>query len=78
MRIATSYDNCTTEIEHYKKALEDGEYDQIKATQNALEASVLAGELAKSYNLDAKAIERYADSLEASGNYQTANIKSLT
>lgn len=75
--LASQYENCKDENQRFQKALSSGNKKQVEAARGALEASVRAGELAKQYNLDAEAIERYADELKASGKYSNATDKAL-
>ena len=58
--LAESYSNCTVEIEKYKIALAGADEAQIASAEDALNASILIGEAAGKYGLDAEVLETQA------------------
>ena len=78
LRLGENFSNTESEIGRYQQALASGNQESILAAQSQLEAAIQAGEMAEKYGLSAEHIERYAEELEASGEYQNANKKSLT
>ena len=84
MRVATAYNSCADEMDRYHRILRESKEensniteDQIAQAQTELEVAIAAGEMAEAYNLNADAIERYADELQSSGKYSKANQKAL-
>lgn len=61
--LGEQYDNCTNEIEEYNEACLKGDEAQIKLAEGALKSSIMAGEAAKQYKLDADNIEVQAKQL---------------
>ena len=83
-RVASAYSNCADEMTRYQAILRQSKEenssiteDQIAQAQANLEASIAVGELAEAHDLNAEAIERYADELASSGKYSKANQKAL-
>lgn len=60
MELASSYDNCTKEIEEYKTALAGADEAQIASAEDALNAAILIGEASSKYGLDSEALETQA------------------
>lgn len=58
MRLAEGYENCAEEVKKYQSALANG--TDIKEAEEALETSIMIGEAAEKYGLEAKAVERQA------------------
>ena len=57
INLASQYENCATEISAYQNAVLGGDAATIEAAQSTLRASIMAGEAAKNYGLNADAIE---------------------
>ena len=83
-RVASAYSNCADEMTRYQTILRQSKEenssiteDQIAQAQANLEASIAVGELAEAHDLNAEAIERYADELASSEKYSKANQKAL-
>ena len=83
-KVAEQYDNTTFELGRYSEALEEAKRNGDEASQTALKeaeanlrAATAAGELAKKYSLTATDIERYADQLKLSGEYEDASRRQL-
>ncbi len=78
LSLASAYENCADEASAYDQALKNLSQStdaldsverkrlegQVAATEENLLASIYAGELAKQYSLDAKAIESYAERIQ--------------
>lgn len=77
INLANQYDNCSSELERYKKALEDGNEKQQEAAEQALKLSIRSGELGKKYDIAAEDIENYAKQLKSSGKYEEASDEAL-
>jgi hypothetical protein len=60
MELASSYDNCTKEIEEYKIALAGADEAQIASAEDALNAAILIGEASSKYGLDSEVLETQA------------------
>lgn len=63
MKMAAQYENTSNEIEKYNNALLYGTDQQIQSAEADLRAATELGEAAEKYNLDAKNLEHYANSL---------------
>ena len=55
--LASSYDNCTKEMERYQVALANGNKEELYAAECALKASIRIGEAAEAYDLSAESLE---------------------
>ena len=65
MNLASQYENCTAEVEKYQIAMRSGNIEALKAAEDQLRASILLGEAAKKYGLDANVLESQARSVQA-------------
>ena len=65
MNLASQYENCTAEVEKYQIAMHSGNIEALKAAEDQLRASILLGEAAKKYGLDANVLESQARSIQA-------------
>lgn len=55
--LASSYENCTKEMERYQLALANGNEQELYAAECALKASIRIGEAAEAYDLSAESLE---------------------
>lgn len=65
MNLASKYDNCTTEIENYQKALQGSSEEAMKAAEDQLRAAITIGEASEKYGLDANTVELQAKALQS-------------
>ena len=65
MNLASQYENCTAEVEKYQIAMHSGNIEALKVAEDQLRASILLGEAAKKYGLDANVLESQARSIQA-------------
>lgn len=65
INLGSQYDNCTTEIENYQKALQGSSEDAMKAAEDQLRAAITIGEASEKYGLDANTVEIQAKALQS-------------
>lgn len=65
MNMASQYKNCTAEVEKYQIAMRSGNTEALKAAEDQLRASILLGEAAEKYGLDANVLESQTRSIQA-------------
>jgi hypothetical protein len=58
--LGANYTNCADDIAKFNSAVAEGDKKTIEVAANNLELSVLAGEAAAAYNLNADALHAYA------------------
>ena len=89
--LASKYETCANESARFNMALRDMESalasgDQtlinnaesvLENAQNTLEASIMAGEMAEKYNINAEAIERYAEEIQNANTEMQYSDKAL-
>lgn len=75
MNLASQYENCTAEVEKYQVAMRSGNIETLKATEDQLRASILLGEAAEKYGLDANVLESQARSIQALNNDMELNAE---
>ena len=61
--LASQYENCTKELEEYLFAVSQGNETAIKKAEGLLRASIMIGEAAEEFDLDANALEVQAKQL---------------
>lgn len=65
INLGSQYDNCTTEIENYQKALQGSSEEAMKAAEDQLRAAITIGEASEKYGLDANTVEIQAKALQS-------------
>lgn len=75
MNMASQYKNCTAEVEKYQIAMRSGNTEALKAAEDQLRASILLGEAAEKYGLDANILESQARSIQALNNDMELNAE---
>lgn len=75
MNLASKYENCTAEVEKYQTAMRSGNTEALKAAEDQLRASILLGEAAEKYGLDANILESQARSIQALNNDMELNAE---
>lgn len=65
INLGSQYDNCTTEIENYQKALQGSSEEAMKAAEEQLRAAITIGEASEKYGLDANTVELQAKALQS-------------
>lgn len=75
MNMASQYKNCTAEVEKYQIAMRSGNTEARKAAEDQLRASILLGEAAEKYGLDANVLESQARSIQALNNDMELNAE---
>ena len=75
MNLASQYENCTAEVEKYQIAMHSGNIEALKAAEDQLRASILLGEAAEKYGLDANVLESQARSIQALNNDMELNAE---
>lgn len=60
INLASQYDNCSQEIHAYQNALLSSSEEVVKAAENNLRASIMIGEAAQKYGLEADVLEEQA------------------
>lgn len=75
MNLASKYENCTAEVEKYQIAMRSGNTEALKAAEDQLRASILLGEAAEKYGLDANILESQARSIQALNNDMELNAE---
>lgn len=65
MNLASQYENCTAEVEKYQTAMRSGNIEALKVAEDQLRASILLGEAAEKYGLNANVLESQARSIQA-------------
>lgn len=75
MNLASQYENCTAEVEKYQTAMRSGNTEALKVAENQLRASILLGEAAEKYGLNANVLESQARSIQALNNDMELNAE---
>lgn len=75
MNLASQYENCTAEVEKYQAAMRSGNTEALKVAEDQLRASILLGEAAEKYGLDANVLESQARSIQALNNDMELNAE---
>lgn len=75
INLASQYENCTAEVEKYQIAMRSGNTEALKAAEDQLRASILLGEAAEKYGLDANILESQARSIQALNNDMELNAE---
>lgn len=75
MNLASKYENCTAEVEKYQIAMRSGNTEALKVAEDQLRASILLGEAAEKYGLDANVLESQARSIQALNNDMELNAE---
>lgn len=75
MNMASQYKNCTAEVEKYQTAMRSGNTEALKVAEDQLRASILLGEAAEKYGLDANVLESQARSIQALNNDMELNAE---
>lgn len=75
MNLASQYENCTAEVEKYQTAMRSGNTEALKVAEDQLRASILLGEGAEKYGLDANVLESQARSIQALNNDMELNAE---
>lgn len=75
MNLASQYENCTAEVEKYQAAMRSGNTEALKIAEDQLRASILLGEAAEKYGLDANVLESQARSIQALNNDMELNAE---
>lgn len=75
MNLASQYENCTAEVEKYQAAMRSGNTEALKVAEDQLRASILLGEAAEKYGLDANVLESQARSIQALNNDMKLNAE---
>lgn len=75
MNLASQYENCTAEVEKYQTAMRSGNTEALKVAEDQLRASILLGEAAEKYGLDANVLESQARSIQALNNDMELNAE---
>ena len=78
INLASQYENCTTEISAYQNAVLGGDAATIKAAESTLRASIMAGEAAENYGLNADAIEFQAAQYQELYAEQNLSVEAAT
>lgn len=65
INLGSQYDNCTTEIENYQKALQGSSEEAMKAAEDQLRTAITIGEASEKYGLDANTVELQAKALQS-------------
>lgn len=65
INLGSQYDNCTTEIENYQKALQGSSKEAMKAAEDQLRTAITIGEASEKYGLDANTVELQAKALQS-------------
>ena len=73
--IAEGYENCTDELQAYRRALAKGTPEEAEFAQEALEASIRAGELAETCDSTGEDLEYLADQIKNSGKVAKTTAK---
>ena len=75
MNLASQYENCTAEVEKYQTAMRSSNTEALKVAEDQLRASILLGEGAEKYGLDANVLESQARSIQALNNDMELNAE---
>lgn len=75
MNLASQYENCTAEVEKYQTAMRSGNTEALKVAEDQLRASILLGEAAEKYDLNANVLESQARSIQALNNDMELNAE---
>lgn len=75
MNLASQYENCTAEVEKYQTAMRSGNTEVLKVAEDQLRASILLGEAAEKYGLNANVLESQARSIQALNNDMELNAE---
>lgn len=75
MNLASQYENCTAEVEKYQTAMRSGNTEALKVAEDQLRASILLGEAAEKYGLNANVLESQARSIQALNNDMELNAE---
>lgn len=75
INLASQYENCTAEVEKYQAAMRSGNTEALKVAEDQLRASILLGEAAEKYGLDANVLESQARSIQALNNDMELNAE---
>ena len=75
MNLASKYENCTAEVEKYQTAMRSGNTEALKVAEDQLRASILLGEAAEKYGLNANVLESQARSIQALNNDMELNAE---
>lgn len=75
MNLASQYENCTAEVEKYQAAMRSGNTETLKVAEDQLRASILLGEAAEKYGLNANVLESQARSIQALNNDMELNAE---
>lgn len=75
MNLASQYENCTAEVEKYQAAMRSGNTEALKVAEDQLRASILLGEAAEKYGLNANVLESQARSIQALNNDMELNAE---
>lgn len=75
MNLASQYENCTAEVEKYQTAMRSGNTEALKVAEDQLRASILLGEAAEKYGLDANVLESQVRSIQALNNDMELNAE---
>lgn len=75
MNLASQYENCTAEVEKYQTAMRSDNTEALKVAEDQLRASILLGEAAEKYGLNANVLESQARSIQALNNDMELNAE---
>lgn len=75
INLASQYENCTAEVEKYQAAMRSGNTEALKVAEDQLRASILLGEAAEKYGLNANVLESQARSIQALNNDMELNAE---
>lgn len=75
MNLASQYENCTAEVEKYQTAMRSGNTEALKVAEDQLRVSILLGEAAEKYGLNANVLESQARSIQALNNDMELNAE---
>ena len=75
INLASQYENCTAEVEKYQTAMRSGNTEALKVAEDQLRASILLGEAAEKYGLNANVLESQARSIQALNNDMELNAE---
>lgn len=75
INLASQYENCTAEVEKYQTAMRSGNTEALKVAEDQLRASILLGEAAEKYGLNANVLESQAHSIQALNNDMELNAE---
>lgn len=75
MNLASQYENCTAEVEKYQTVMRSGNTEALKVAEDQLQASILLGEAAEKYGLNANVLESQARSIQALNNDMELNAE---